>query len=126
MYKEKLEALKNAVETDNNSKMIIQRIEECVSVFGSYIKHVVDMEAAMQFARFRLEGEEYRDYVERLDRQRTVIHDAALVNCNIVNRMAVKFLGEEIFPNAANMHRSEVADTYIKVVVDEYFEARKK
>lgn len=101
---------------DDDLAIMKRALEAC----NDYVSKVDSMEQQMQLARFHLEGEEWRELVERLDRNRRVAHDAMMVDINVVNRLCAMFGIEPFFAPKDENDRLEYA-AFAKEVVDTYF-----
>ena len=55
-----------------------------------YTKTVAAEPKRIESARFRLEGDEYRNFIENIDTSRKIQHDASISSLNIMNRMCEK------------------------------------
>lgn len=126
MYKEKLEKLIKTINNSNNQYATedIKMVEKVVEHFGAYFKSVVSMEAQMQTAKFRFEGDEFRSFVMKLDRSRRMKHDVCLADINFINRLSNLYNAESPFPDIKDMDRTDVADKIIFETAKEYFEKR--
>lgn len=110
---------------DDNIKMrntALQSIESTINSMADYMSSVISMESALQIAKFRMEGEDYRDYIQTLDRRRTSAHNAMIARVSSANRICdmvgcKKFFGGDIDDRYA------VAD-FAGDVVKEFFDNR--
>ncbi|SHF76596.1 Protein of unknown function [Caldanaerobius fijiensis DSM 17918] len=68
-------------------------MEDYIKDCNHYAKTVADMEGALTVARYRLEGEEYREYIANLDRNRKIAHDALIASTKLLNKLC-KIYGE--------------------------------
>lgn len=99
-------------------------VEDIINDFSTYIKKVADMENAINVARFRLQGQEYRDYISNLDTQRRAAHNNAIVGVKMLNRLCKMNEMPEIY--TGNMDdRNEVAE-FCMAVVKELFNERER
>ena len=86
--------------------------------FSSYVKTVTDMENAISVDRFRMEGEDFRDFVMSLDSSRRAAHESAIDGVKIVNRLAERHSISPIFEGDIN-DRQDVAafcEEYVKEI----------
>ncbi len=86
--KSTLSELLEAVKNDEDMFDLVQR---CSLNCSEYILSVDQMAHAIEVARFRLDGEEYRETVTRLDRARRCAHDALMSSVNVVIRLGKMF-----------------------------------
>lgn len=121
MYKKLIENLALKIsKTKNNDDL--EMLEDVEKDFSYYVKAVTDMENGLTVARFRLEGEEYRTYIENLDRQRRAAHDAAIVSVKILNKFCNLYNADPIFIGDIE-DRVQVGNFCMKVV-NELFKNR--
>lgn len=128
MYKEKITILTNTIGNSNDQykEEDLQTIEHTINIFVEYIQSVVNMETAFQIARFKLDGDDYRRYIENLDRARRINHDACIANMRMINRLCTSYKADKVFTDEElKMDRSKIADEIIIVIVNEYFKERK-
>lgn len=121
MYNEKIQKL---VEANKENKPALDLIHEVLVSFGSYIKSVNDMENCIKVLRFRLEPEEYRERLEYLDRNRSIIHNGVIDGVNVINRLCKRNEMPPFFSGNIT-DRVQVAE-FAKAVVDEVWKNRKK
>ena len=82
----------------------------------SYVESVHAHEKAMELIRFRYDADELKDRLRETDANRHYIHEAAIVNCKVINRLATLYeVGEISLGNPNN--RFEVADFCMEVAV---------
>lgn len=121
MYKRLIENLAAQIsKTKNNDDL--EMLEDAENDFSYYVKTVTDMENGLTVAKFRLEGEEYRNYIENLDKQRRAAHNAAIVSVKILNKFCNLYNTDLIFTGNIE-NRIEVGNFCMKVV-NELFENR--
>lgn len=72
-----------------------------------YANHVIEQQYGMQFAAFRYEGAEFRDYVQNSDVTRRRLHLAACASINMLNRICKLAGVEELFPGVVASEDSE-------------------
>lgn len=104
------------------SKEDMEMVEDIVNDFSSYIKKVADMENAINVARFRMEGQEYRDHITNLDTQRRIAHNASIVRVKVLNRLCKLNDLDSIYTGDID-NRNEVAE-FCMVVTKELFDER--
>lgn len=126
MYKEKIEALKDAIVAANEPTKNddLSMIQDGINGMGEYISAVVNMESAIQLAQIRMDGDEFRVYVQSLDTARRHSHNGCLTSINLINRLAT-LNGLDVIFNIEGLDRTAIADKIIKPLVDEYFADRR-
>lgn len=121
--REAFRALTEKLKEESDGQELIYTVEDIISECGRYIERVNNMESALTVARFRMEPEDYRKYIEELDKQRRITHNSLIVGIKLINRLCLMCNLSTIYKgNTAN--RIGVAD-FAKQVVDEMFETRK-
>lgn len=119
MYKEIAREL-----TQKLNKEDKEIVEDIINDLSTYIKRVSDMENAINVARFRLQGQEYRDYISNLDTQRRAAHNNAIVGVKMLNRLCKMNDVPEIYTGKID-DRNEVAE-FCMAVVKELFDERER
>lgn len=122
--KEKINLLIQAInKSDDNEKgEYLQAIETMIADCGKYIERVTAMEAAQATARFRMEADDYRDTIVRLDRSRKFAHDSMMIDVKLVDRICALMGVEKIYSGPDE--RILIAD-FAGQIAREYFEDRK-
>lgn len=119
MIKEEIEKAKEFYKDDQDCLYLVNdMVESC----RTYVGTVVNMENAIGTMRFRLEGQDLRQFIQNLDNSRRVAHNALIANVGIVSRM-VKQAGLEPAYTGDIQDRQEVAE-FAKLVCNEYFDDR--
>lgn len=116
---EELYALINKEEDEDLRDMYADAVKSALMACASYVKRVAQMEQRIQLARFRMEGEEYREFVMELDRSRRYHHDSMMGQINMMNRIAAR-LGKDAIADVDENNRETYADFAMRVV-NEYF-----
>lgn len=98
-------------------------IEEIIDSCGRYIESINSMEAAITSARFRLEGNDYREYVMNLDKSRRLTHNSLIVSVKLLNRYCRLAEMDPIYKGDMES-RIEIAE-FAQKVVNEMFDTRK-
>ncbi|MEQ6359529.1 DUF3232 domain-containing protein [Thermoanaerobacter thermohydrosulfuricus] len=124
MLREKFNVLVQRIKDEAGTywKEDLESVEDSIKQCGRYIKTVNDMESAITSARFRMEPEDYREYIMNLDRSRKIEHDALIVSVRVLNRLCSMYRVDPIFIGDLE-NRIEIAE-FAKAVVDEMFETR--
>lgn len=131
MYKERIgnlmkEAVRREPElsiTDQDSTAVF--IEERVNKFIDYTAYVEKMEVHMQLMTARgIEGEEWRDNVQKMDESRRSKHENAISAVKQLNRLAEAYGIESFYEEPIDdEHRYEIGNL-CKAVCTEYFDQR--
>ncbi|SDF52419.1 Protein of unknown function [Thermoanaerobacter thermohydrosulfuricus] len=126
MYKEMFRELSLKINDSDNpyKKDDLEIVEEYPNKCSYYIEKVVSMESAILIARFRMEPEDYRNYIMELDRSRKIAHDALIAETKILNKICQIYGYPEIY-NGSFENRNEIAE-FAKKIVDEFFEKRQR
>lgn len=77
--------------------------------FPDYANVVIREQVMTPIWRAKFDGQEFRDHVQDLDRQRRSAHDSAIMSVNILNRMS-QSMGLEPFADIDTNDRYAVAD----------------
>ncbi|MCL5272773.1 MAG: DUF3232 domain-containing protein [Gammaproteobacteria bacterium] len=122
--KQKILELISAINAAENEfkKDDIEAVENAIYDAAKYIDRVIAMESAMVSARFRMEPDEYREFILNLDRGRKIAHDALIASIRLVNRLCGIYGIEKIY--AGPMERIAIAE-FGKEIVDSFFAERK-
>lgn len=116
-------AIGNGFEGDKEKRnCALSAFEATINSMGDYVNAVLYMETGLQVARFRLEGQEFRDRVMELDRRRKTAHDAMLGRVASLNRIC-RMVGCPVFFEGDVEKRHAVAD-YASAVVQALFASR--
>lgn len=117
--KAKIEALKEKVKDDADMLSIVH---DLVENSHRYITAVVNMENSITTMRFRLDGEDYRQYMQNLDTARRIVHNALISSVKIVNRLCNEEKIELIYEGDIT-DRFKVGSLAMEIV-DDYFKNR--
>ena len=109
-----------AADAQEDLEFLRKQVNACLE----YVHAVDSAEARIKMARFRYEGEEFRDIVQTLDWTRRNLHEAAITAVNIMNRLAALYECEKLFVGDTS-DRLQVADFCLEVVW-ELFEHRQR
>ena len=131
MYKERIgNLMKEAVRREpdmsiNDPDSLASFIEERVNKFVDYTTHVTKMELHMQLLNAKgIKGEEWRDIVENMDRNRRSKHENAMDAVNQLNRMSASYGLEPFYEGPVDdEHRYEIGDL-CRDICTEYFDQR--
>lgn len=122
MYKERIANLMKVAKSEPDD---LDFVESRMSVFTDYMAHTAWMETRIQRLTIEgVEGEEWRDQVQRMDSMRRSKHNVAMDAINQLNRLS-KVYGLEPFYDGIvdHEHRTQVGDV-IGDIVNEYFQGR--
>jgi Protein of unknown function (DUF3232). len=100
----------------------LEALEDSIKQCGEYIKSVNNMEAAITSARFRMEPEDYREYIMQLDNTRRIEHNYLIRSVRLINKLCSIYRVEPIYKGDLD-NRIEIAE-FAKSVVDEMFDTR--
>lgn len=119
--KDKFVALVNAVKTTyaDDHEMLedaFSLMSNCTHYFSEYVDAVYNMEVQMTIAQARLDGEEFRAFVQRLDTARRIAHEAAIAGIDCLNRQCDR-LGVDLL-YAGGPDRNEKGDFCLQFVSD--------
>ena len=84
-------------------------LESRLDSFRTYVNIVASMEYRIPILRFGLEGDELKDAIMTLDRQRKVCHDDVINTCKVLNRIC-DHLGLQKFYEGNVNDRHQVAE----------------
>lgn len=122
MYREKINTLIPAISKTNDIDCL-GLIDDLIEAAAEYIKRVNVLEAALITAKISKEPEEYREYVQRLDKSRSSAHNNLISNVKIVNRLCRSNNVPVIFEGNEEM-RIEIAEFALELSV-ELFSSRR-
>lgn len=94
--KKVLSRFNQIIEIIKQDEVAISLLEKLVESAERYFGAVVNMETRLKTARFRMEGDQLRDFIQTLDRNRHQAHEALISNLHIFNRYAIKEYGEKV------------------------------
>ena len=127
--KEYVGEILNAIETkladpqrETAKKLVTDFLNSC----NDYVTAVYNMETSIQVARFRLDDNEYRETIMRLDRHRKTCHNCLVNSVNIINRIADMVNCEHVLETKdveERQNRRNCGNLAIEVV-KAYFDAR--
>jgi hypothetical protein len=91
---------------------------------GEYVERVNTMTDLCNVGKFGMDGEEYRERMNSIDRSRSTVHNSLIANVKLVNRLCGLYGLEPLFLGDPE-DRIEVAE-FAMAVVAENFTNRKK
>lgn len=110
------------VDTCKHDSDLLQIIEDDMDSFRRYIDAVYSMEYSIPIIRARYEGQDVRDRIMVLDKNRRMAHDRAIVAVKRLNRYSEMYGVHKIFQGDVE-DRYQVAD-FCQDIVDEFFGER--
>lgn len=122
VYREKInEFIKTISET--NDLECLDLMEDLIDSASDYVRRVNVLEIGIMVGKHNKEGEEYREYIEKLDKQRSRAHNALISNVKIINRLCRIHNLEPIYQGKED-NRIDIAE-FSQKVVDELFSTRR-
>lgn len=125
--KEKINKLITAINNHENDPemrdMYNNAVKSMLRSCSKYIHLVVNQEQRIQMAHFRMENDEFREYVINLDSTRRYAHESLMSEINVCNRLCEIVGVEPIAPDVAKDDR-ETYSVFAMKVVEEYFEEK--
>jgi len=123
MLKEKYNALvEKAAADEEMGDVYLGALENCLASFSDYIMSIYNMEYLIPIMRYRLDGEELRDYISGLDTRRRACHNAAIASINMLHRLAnavgAEPLTEETFDGDNPVQRRAAANFCARMVME--------
>lgn len=104
----------------------LEEIESALMTFESYHRTIFELEIKRRlYSGGAMEGEEYREMITRLDKTRTINHNALLTQVNILNRIAAEVSLPPFYEGVVSEerpYRREVANAvldYIQKIIAE-------
>ena len=119
MIKRKYEELVARFKDDDE---MLEFIKERMQYICRYVESVTAMEYSMPLLRARFEGQELREKIENLDRNRRISHEAAISAVKQLNRLCVSEGVEKLY-SGDEENRYEIGD-FCGEVVNTLFEGR--
>jgi len=107
----------------SNDTVVLGLIESAVKACSRYVVAVNDLELYLLMNSSSTEGQEYRDTVSSLDRNRSFAHNSLISDVTAMNRLCVKAGIDTVFTGNVD-NRIEVAE-FAKDLVAEIFESRR-
>ena len=122
MYREKInEFIKVISETEGSE--CLHMMEDLIESASDYVRRVNVLEIGLMVGKYNKEGAEYREYIEKLDKQRSNAHNALINNVKIINRLCRKNNLQPIYQGNEE-ERVEIAE-FAQQVVEELFSTRR-
>ncbi len=122
MFREKInEFIKVISETEDSE--CLDMMEELIESASDYIRRVNVLEIGVMVGKYNKEGDEYREYIKKFDKQRSNAHNSLISNVKIINRLC-RNNNLPLIYQGNEEDRIEVAE-FAKKVVDELFSTRR-
>lgn len=86
MYREKIHEFIRTI-SESNDRECLDLMEDLISSASDYVRRVNVLEIGLMVGKYNKEGAEYREYIEKLDKQRSNAHNALITNVKIINRL---------------------------------------
>ncbi|NMM64692.1 DUF3232 domain-containing protein [Clostridium sp. P21] len=122
MFREKINEFIHVVSKSEDCECL-DMMEELVDSASDYLRRVNVLEIGIMVGKYNKEGTEYREYIKKLDKQRSNAHNNLISNVKIINRLCRKNDLVPIYQGNED-DRIEVAE-FAQKVVDELFSTRK-
>ncbi|MBO5435431.1 DUF3232 domain-containing protein [bacterium] len=104
---------------DGDKDEAFEFVESSLSAFPAYANTVIMEQIKLPMIRARYDGQEYRDAVTQLDRDRHYAHESAITSVNMLNRLCTN-LEIEPFANIDTSDRHAVAELVGQFVNEVY------
>jgi hypothetical protein len=122
MFREKInEFIKVISETEDSE--CLDMMEELIGSASDYMRRVNVLEVGVMVGKYNKEGDEYREYIEKLDKQRSNAHNSLISNVKVINRLCRNH-GLPLIYEGNEEERVAVAE-FAQKVVDELFSTRR-
>lgn len=122
MVREKISEFIRVIDETQDSDCL-DLIEELVASASEYVHRVNVLEIAIMIGKYNKNGEEYRTYIENLDKQRNNAHNILISNVKIINRLCRSYKLPLIYQGNEE-ERIEVAE-FAQQLVNELFSTRR-
>lgn len=103
--------------SDSTTERKLDYIQKMIQSAVNYVRTVVVMGAQMDIAKFRMEPEDYRMFVEQLDCNRRLAHNSFIIKLNVVNRICLDLGFDPIYDGPD--HRADKGE-FAFSLVEEY------
>lgn len=122
MFREKInEFIKVISETEDSE--CLDMMEELIGSASDYMRRANVLEVGVMVGKYSKEGDEYREYIEKLDKQRSNAHNSLISNVKVINRLC-KNHNLPLIYEGNEEERVKVAE-FAQKVVDELFSTRR-
>lgn len=119
------ELMSSISKIDNNEdrEFQIEMLENLAVECADYISAVANMENSINVARFRLDGEDYRDLIVNLDKSRSRKHNVVISSVKVLNKLCFMHDLDKIYKGDVES-RIEIAE-FAKDYIDELWKERR-
>lgn len=122
MFREKINEFIKVI-SENEDSECLDMMEELIESASHYMRRVNVLEIGLMVGKYNKEGNEYREYIEKLDKQRSNAHNALISNVKIINRLC-RNNNLLLIYEGNEEDKIEVAE-FAQKVVDELFSTRR-
>lgn len=84
--REQIDKLVEVLKKEEASRQL-DYVQGMIDAAINYVRSIVTMESRIKILQFRLDPEEYREAVEKLDRTRRLAHNGFIAKLDAVNRI---------------------------------------
>lgn len=122
MYREKINEFIRTI-SESKDRECFNLMDDLISSASDYVRRVNVLEIGLMVGKYNKEGAEYREYIEKLDKQRSNAHNALITNVKIINRLCKNNDLASIY-SGNEEDRIQVAE-FAQNVVEELFSTRR-
>lgn len=122
MYREKINEFIRAI-SESDDRECLDLMEDLISSASDYVRRVNVLEIGLMVGKYNKDGDEYKEYIEKLDKLRSNAHNSVITNVKIINRLCRNNNLEPIY-SGNEEDRIEVAE-FAQQVVEELFSTRR-
>ncbi len=122
LYREKINDFIRIISATEDSDCL-NIMEDLIDTASDYVRRVNVLEIGLMVGKHNKEGSEYREYIEKLDKQRSATHNVLISNVKIINRLCRKY-NLPLFFEGNELERIEVAE-FAQKVAEELFSTRR-
>lgn len=108
--------VRQIIEQSDREEVLCRLIRDVVRCAGTYVSAVNELELELLCADPT--GQQYRDTIENLDRNRTLAHNGLIDSINICNRYLRKLLGDAMPPGGIYPEPDHIANGNRRAIGD--------
>jgi len=86
MYREKINEFIRII-SKSNDRECLNLMQGVISSASDYVRRLNVLEIGLMVGKYNKEGAEYREYIEKLDKQRSNAYNALITNVKIINKL---------------------------------------
>ncbi|MBU5483582.1 DUF3232 domain-containing protein [Clostridium sp. MSJ-11] len=88
-----IEKIREVADKISNSEDLdcIEVLEDLILSAGEFVKKVNTLEGGIIVSKYYKDGEEFREYMAELDKEKFLAHNELIANVKIVNRLCKKY-----------------------------------